>query len=122
MKYLIYPLDLSKYEKTDATLVLRTEFSYKCYSRFEISEINEYLKNRTAFIDLSFMAYDQDFPLLEKYLTKLKYTKNILGYIVADLGVAQFFKEKNLLNKCIYNPETLITNWQEVQTISELGF
>ena len=122
MKYLIYPLDLSKYEKTNATLVLRTEFSYKCYRRFKISEINEYLKNHTAFIDFSFMAYDQEFPLLEKYLTKLKYRENILGYIVADIGVAQFFKEQNLLNKCIYNPETLITNWQEVQTIAELGF
>lgn len=122
MKYLIYPLDLNKYENVDATLVLRTEFSYKCYRRFSVKEINAYLKNRKAFVDLSFMAYDQDFPLLKSYLNQLKYKENIIAYIVADLGVAQFFKEQNLLCKCVYNPETLITNWQEVQTISELGF
>ena len=122
MKYLIYPLDLNKYENVDATLVLRTEFSYKCYRRFTVKEINSYLKNHKAFVDLSFMAYDQDFPVLKSYLNRLKYKENIIGYIVADLGVAQFFKELNLLSKCVYNPETLITNWQEVQSISELGF
>ena len=122
MNYLIYPLDLNKYENVDATLVLRTEFSYKCYRRFTVKEINTYLKNYKAFVDLSFMAYDQDFPALKSYLTKLKHKENIIGYIVADIGVAHFFKEENLLNKCVYNPETLITNWQEVQTISELGF
>ncbi len=122
MKYLIYPLDLNKYENVDATLVLRTEFSYKCYRRFSVKEINAYLKNHKAFVDLSFMAYDQDFPLLKSYFNQLKYKENIIAYIVADLGIAQFFKEQNLLSKCVYNPETLITNWQEVQTISELGF
>ncbi len=122
MKYLIYPLDLNKYENVDATLVLRTEFSYKCYRRFTIKEINAYLKDHKAFVDLSFMAYDQDFPVLKSYLNQLKYKENIIGYIVADLGVAQFFKEQNLLSKCVYNPETLITNWQEAQTIFELGF
>lgn len=122
MKYLIYPLDLNKYENVDATLVLRTEFSYKCYRRFTVKEINSYLKNHKAFVDLSFMVYDQDFPVLKSYLNRLKYKENIIGYIVADLGVAQFFKELNLLSKCVYNPETLITNWQEVQSISELGF
>lgn len=122
MKYLIYPLDLTKYENVDATLVLRTEFSYKCYRRFTVEEINTYLKNHKAFIDFSFMAYDQDFPALKNYLKKLRLKENIIGYIVADIGVAQFLKEEGLLNKCVYNPETLITNWQEVQTISELGF
>ena len=49
-----------------------------------------------------------------------KYKNNDVLFYIADLGVLNILKKYDLLNKVIYNPETMITNYLDLKLYNDM--
>ena len=49
-----------------------------------------------------------------------KYKNNDILFYIADLGVLNILKKYDLLNKTIYNPETMITNYLDLKLYNDM--
>ena len=80
----------------------------KAYSLDEIKEIYNNKKDLLMFIDISCMMENKDIAELSNFIDSIKDLDVYYYYI--DLGVHQLLKDKNLENRGVFNPNTLITN------------
>ncbi|CCV64272.1 Peptidase U32 family protein [Alteracholeplasma palmae J233] len=92
---------------------------------FELDEILEIIDianrlHKECFITLNQMYTNEHLEEVSQFIDKLPIDK-ITGYIIADIGVYMILKDKNLHNKAIYNPETLLTNYFDFNYLAETG-
>lgn len=104
--------------------------SFKSYSKSvtydftnEIIETLNLIKDnkREVFINFNKMYTDQEIIELSKFINTLP-IKSIDGFIFADLGLLNMFKELNITEGLVYNPETLLTNPFDFNYLKEDGF
>jgi len=91
------------------------------YKDIDIDLAISILSKNNKGIVLSINKIMQPFDILEidKFIDKYK-DLNLLFY-VSDLGVINLFIKKNIINKVIYNPETMITNYLDLKEYYSLG-
>lgn len=64
------------------------------------------------------MIYASDFKMVEDILLKYKeYT-----FLITDIAVYSIAKKHNLENHLIFDPQTMITNYKDLEAYSQLGF
>jgi putative protease len=98
----------------------------------QIKKLVESKKNTKILVLINRFFFDPELPKLEEYLIALNKIK-IDGIIFNDFAVNQICHEKKILIPLTYNPETLVTNYeqfpfylqnniQEVSLARELNF
>jgi putative protease len=78
----------------------------------QIKDLVSHKKNTKVLVLINSFFFEPDLPLLEKYLDSLKEVA-IDGIIFSDFAVNQICYEKKLPFTLIYNPETLVTNYEQ---------
>ena len=98
----------------DGILLSNDVFSSKMphtLSSNKINELSSYIKskNKEVYLSVNVMVTDITITTIESVLCKVNLSL-FDGFIISDIGMIEFFKNKNLIDKVIYNPETLMTN------------
>jgi putative protease len=78
----------------------------------EIEELVKQKKETKIIVLVNRFFFEPEIKVLEKYLIALDKIK-IDGVIFSDYAVNQICYEKQLTHKLIYNPETLVTNYEQ---------
>lgn len=81
----------------------------------ELKNVVDYVhkNNKKAFVNVNQIFHNEDILNLEDYLKFLKDIK--VDYIVfSDLGVLNVARKLNMENILIYNPDTLLTNYLDI--------
>ena len=74
--------------------------------------------NIKVILSINRIMHPGDLKNVEELINKHK-NNDVLFYI-ADLGVLNILKKYDLLNKTIYNPETMITNYLDLKLYSDM--
>lgn len=74
--------------------------------------------NIKVILSINRIMHPGDLNNVEELINKYK-DKEVLFYI-ADLGVLNILKKYDLLNKVIYNPETMITNYLDLKLYNDM--
>ena len=74
--------------------------------------------NIKVVLSINRIMHPGDLNNVEELINKYK-DKDVLFYI-ADLGVLNILKKYDLLNKVIYNPETMITNYLDLKLYNDM--
>jgi len=74
--------------------------------------------NIKVILSINRIMHPGDLNNVEELINKYK-DKDVLFYI-ADLGVLNILKKYDLLNKVIYNPETMITNYLDLKLYNDM--
>lgn len=69
--------------------------------------------NCQCLINVNRMFFEEDLPLLTDYLKRLK-SYGVDGIYYADMAVIQIARTLKMMHLCIYNPETTISNYRDV--------
>ncbi|MEF3692758.1 MAG: U32 family peptidase [Acholeplasmataceae bacterium] len=72
---------------------------------------------REVFIQTNQLMMDQQLHDFKSFVLTLP-TDKITGFIVSDLGVFQVLKKLNLGHKVVYHPETLLTNYYDLNMLA----
>lgn len=112
--------DIKAYENSDITSVIVgvDNFSLrvlKTYPLAQLVEIISQLKaaNLKTYILMNAIFFEEQLPSVEAALKIIK-ELNVDGIYFSDLGLAYEASKFDLVDKLIYNPDTLITNHQDV--------
>lgn len=94
----------------------------KSYDLDELENIvdNIHGNNKKIYLAINKIASESLINQLSTILPKLS-SLNIDGFVVADFGILQMFKQYNLINKIIFNPVTNITNNFSSQILNNMG-
>ncbi len=115
-----YKVDGIVINSIDYSIFSNTKFNYS-----EIVKINDYCKKNKilSIVSIDRILLENDLDKIIKFIILLEKIK-IDYYIFSDLAIIDIFKEKKLLNKLIYKPNTLITNQIDAEYINsfEIGF
>lgn len=115
-----YKVDGIVINSIDYSIFSNTKFNYS-----EIVKINDYCKKNKilSIVSIDRILSENDLDKIIKFIILLEKIK-IDYYIFSDLAIIDIFKEKKLLNKLIYKPNTLITNHLDAEYINsfEIGF
>lgn len=86
----------------------------KCYTFTEIKQISEYAtKNNKIFVvNIDRIIEEDELDLVKEYIDRLLELK-VDYFIYGDFSILRYFQSKNLSNKLIYDPKTMITNYYE---------
>lgn len=101
---------------TDGLVVYSSDFSSFSNFSFSSSEIKYIIsksQNKDIIIDISFMLENEEINDITNFI--LNFKDDNVKFMFSDLGVFQILKELNLLDKAIYNPNTLITNSSDLE-------
>ena len=92
------------------------------FSNTEIIKVNNLIKslNKEIYINLNLIIHNSDLEKVEEFLFFIK-DLDVNGIIFGDLAVYQLAKKLDLINKLIYNPETLNTNYYDPTYWSNKG-
>ena len=84
------------------------------FSLEKIIEANEIIKllKKKIYVNLNLIIHNIDLNNVKEFLKYIK-KLNVDGIIFGDLAIFQLAKEMDLVNKLIYNPETLNTNYYD---------
>ncbi len=84
------------------------------FSRAKIKKANELIKalKKEIYINLNLIVHNDDLKGIKIFLQFIK-TLNVDGIIFGDLAVYMLAKEIGIINKLIYSPETLNTNYYD---------
>lgn len=74
---------------------------------------------KEVIIFLNIMATNDDLEMIKGYIKYLMILN--VKYLVQDLGVLQLFKEMNLIDRVIYDPSTMVTNYEDLKFYLALG-
>ena len=115
--------NLSEY-KCDGFIINSSEFS--CYngetfSLEEALELKELVKkeNKIVILNIDMIISEDDLEALLEYLDKTY--KEFDYFIYSDMAIRYYFEEKNIVNKLIYNPQTLVASSSELTRYYESG-
>ena len=74
--------------------------------------------NIKVILSINRIMHPGDLNYVEKLINK--YTDKDVLFYIADLGVLNILKKYDLLNKVIYNPETMITNYLDLKLYNDM--
>lgn len=129
MKYLTTIYDLNNLESlsqsVDGFILGNQKFATRITRSFTVNEINQTIKlasdlDKEIFLTANQMLDDELLDDFSSFLDQID-TSNLTGIIVADIGSVMRLKSKNLANKTIYNPETLLTNKYDFNFLKKEG-
>ena len=117
--YTLDELSLLK-NKLDYALIHIPFYSVN-YKDIDIDMALDYCKNNNIkpILSLNRIFHPGDLDGVLKIINKYK-NEDVLFYI-ADLGALNLFIKNNIVNKVIYNPETMITNYLDMNEYYSLG-
>ena len=75
--------------------------------------------NVTPIIAINKMLYSADLSLIEEFINKYKSSSKFLA---TDIAVYSIAKRLNCVDRIIYDPQTMITNYLDLLEYSSLGF
>ena len=118
----IYTLDELKKlnDKLDYALIHIPNLSVN-YKNIDINEALDYCNNHNIkpILSLNRIFHPKDLDEVTKIIDEYKNT-NAMFYI-ADLGALNLFLENGIINRVIYNPETMITNYLDMNEYHSFG-
>ena len=118
----IYTLDelMLLKDKLDYALIHIPFYSVN-YKNIDIDKALDYCNknNIKPILSLNRIFHPRDLDYVNELISKYK-NDNILFYI-ADLGALNLFIKNNIISKVIYNPETMITNYLDMNEYYSLG-
>ncbi|BCR35630.1 peptidase U32 family protein [Mariniplasma anaerobium] len=129
MKLLITLYDIKNMKSlshtTDGFIIGNEKFAARLTHSFNTEEINQAIMNASQLNKEIFLQANQmlDDNLLDEFSVFLDSidTKGITGIIVTDIGSVMRLKTKGLIDKAIYNPETLLTNKYDFNFLKKEG-
>lgn len=94
-----------------------------CYGDIDIESAIKLLKskNKMIILGLNKIYHPNDIDDLNKLLDKYKDDSSIYFYL-SDLGACNLCIDKNISNRVIYNPETMITNYLDLSVLQQFKF
>ncbi len=109
----------------DGVLVALEPFSIRNESVIEKEQLIEWKDQCRAldlrlFVNMMRMIHEEDLDALAHFLRYLKEI-DIDGIYYADEGVYELAREIGIEDRLIYQPETLVTSWADVQFYKQLG-
>ena len=118
----IYTLkQLNKFAKYIDCAVLNTKKYSLVYEDLDLDKAILFCENNNILpiIAVNKLLHPSDLvsvnEVFEKYISK-----NIL-FLVTDLGAIQIAKRLNIINRIIYDPQTMITNKLDLEEYSKIG-
>lgn len=117
--------DLEILHNADAFIVGNSQFAVRLVHSFSLMEIQNmilegHLLGKEVYVSVNKIFVQNELEELKEYLNTVEnYSPD--GYVFADLGVLNIAKEMNITAKMIYNPETLIVNYQDMNFYLSLG-
>lgn len=73
---------------------------------------------KEVFIQANQLMMDDKLEAFQRFVITLPLDQ-ITGFIVSDLGVVSMLSKLNLADKIVYNPETLLTNYYDLNMLSD---
>ena len=112
-----YKVDGMVINSIDYSIFSNTKFNYT-----DIVKINEYCKANKilSIVSIDKILSESDLNKVTEFIDLLEKI-DIDYYIFSDLAIIDISREKNILNKLIYKPNTLITNHMDAEFINRLG-
>ena len=115
--------DINLYKNADAYIVSNASFCVKYPSSMSVNDIKNSITlahslNKEVILNINKVFLNDELKDLEEFIDSFK---DLDGYMVADLGVYNILKRKGLENKVIYNPETLIVNYFDMNFCFKLN-
>ena len=109
----------------DVLIIALNKFSSGYVKTYELKELPNVInhihkENKKVYISLNIIC-DEDLLLELKTLMDEIEKLNADGYIVADFGIFQLFKEQKMTEKIIFNPVTNITNKYSSLMFNNMG-
>lgn len=107
-----------------SSIVIGCEYSFYADTRFSLEEIKliaskAHKDNKKVFVLLNKVVHVNDTLIISNFIDSL--IKENVYIIFQDLGIFQMLKEKSYLDKGIYNPLTMITNYMDLLMYEEEG-
>ena len=101
----------------DIFIVGNKEFANRLVDSFDLDDIKKAISlsrklDKELFVNVNFIAHHDDLEPLSAFLDELK-TAQVDGILFSDLSVYQLAKKKDMIDKLIYHPETLVTNFYD---------
>ena len=119
MKLLVDLKSIQNIDKYNADGYIASSYDYschndKCFTFEELKQISEYAakNNKTFVVNIDRIIEEDELSLVKEYIDKLLELK-IDYFIYGDFSILRYFQSKNLTNKLIYDPKTMITNYLE---------
>ena len=105
---------LNKYlDFIDGAILMVPHFSL-VYEDLNLKNAISVLKKRDKVIILSLNKIFTEDEIDDAYKFLDEYKNDDVLFYVADLGLIKYAKDNNILDKIIYNPETMITNYLDL--------
>ena len=105
---------------TDGFLVGLNGYARKHLNNLNKNELEELLSfNKPVLLRLDNMLYDYEIAKYQKLIDEYKNT-NIIFY-VTDLGMVELLKENGLINRTVYDSQTMVTNKMDAKFYLDLG-
>ncbi len=129
MKKLITIHALDAIEKlhplTDGYIIGNKRFGARLTTSFDVNEINMAIKlaqsfNKDIFLIVNRIFDDQDCEEFKVWLSDID-VNGLTGIIVADVGAITVLNELGFVDKCVYHPETLLTNQYDTNIFASEG-
>lgn len=105
-------------------IVLGTPYSFYANHTFTEDEIGKMISichkdDKKVFLLINLVMHEEYKEEVRKYIGK--YKDEDVYYIFQDLGVLNILKEFGIVNRGIYNPLTMITNYEDLLAYDNLG-
>jgi len=116
---------IDRCEYCDAFILGEQHFGLRLAANFTLTEIKEIIpivkkRKQKVYIALNRIIHEDHLSEVDEYLSEIR-SLDIDGIIFGDLAVLRLARKYNLVEKLIYNPETLITNYETVRFFSNYG-
>ena len=114
--------EISLYKNADSFIVSNKHFCVKYPSSMNNEEIRESISlahslNKEIILNINKVYLNDELSDLENFINEFN---DVDGFMIADLGAFNILKRLGLSNKAIYNPETLIVNYFDMNFCFDL--
>ena len=101
----------------NGVIVGQKDFSFRFNRYFNNDELKEisteiHQLNMKLYLNINRIIHEEELDDLKKYLIKVQ--QYVDGIYFNDLSILNYAKKLNILNKLIYHPDTLMTNYYDI--------
>jgi putative protease len=130
MELIVTLTDIKNIEKLNKInvkniIVTSIEFGDRANKFFSLDEIENVISKTNmydinVYLNMNVMVHEFELADLDNYLSKVQ-NLDLKGIYFNDLAILELSKKYNLLNKMIYNPDTLMTNSRDINYYLDYG-
>ena len=115
--------EINLYKNADSFIVSNKQFCVKYPSSMSKEDIKDAVNlahslNKEIILNINKVYLNDELESLEEFIDEFKMVD---GFMIADLGAFNILKRKGLSNKAIYNPETLVVNYFDMNFCFDLN-